>query len=183
MSNAALARQYHPAIIWLHWIVFALMVASYVTMEFRGIFEKGTPPRELMKMFHYSFGLTILALAAARLWLRFRSGTPPVAPPLTPFLAAGAVAAHVALYLFMLVMPILGWITLSAEGHVPVFFGLPLFPIAGESEGLAEFAEETHEIIGKIGYALIGLHVAAAVYHQFIRRDDTVARMVPHLRK
>jgi len=183
MSQAALARQYHPAIVWLHWIVLALMVATYVTMEFRGIFEKGTPPRELMKMFHYSFGLTILGLAAARLVLRLRTGAPPVEPPLTPFLKIGAVAAHVALYIFLFVTPVLGWLILSAEGDPAVFFGIPLPPIAGESESLAEFAEELHELLGNVGYALIGLHVAAAAYHQFIRRDDTVARMIPFLRK
>jgi len=183
MSQAALARQYHPAIIWLHWIVLALMVAAYLTIEFRGIFPKGTPERDLMKMFHYSFGLTIFALAAARLVLRFRTGKPPVEPPLTPFLQVGAVAAHVALYLFMFVMPVLGWIIVSAEGHAPAFFGVPLFPLVAANEGLADVTEELHELIGNIGYALIGLHVAAAAYHQFIRRDDTVARMMPFARK
>ena len=63
------------------------------------------------------------------------------------------------------------------------FFGVPLFPLVAANEGLAELTEELHELIGNIGYALIGLHVAAAVYHQFIRGDDTAARMIPFLRK
>ncbi len=68
----------------------------------------------------------------------------------------------------MIVMPLLGWATLSAEGDPILFFGLPIFPIAPASKSLAELFKETHTTIGDIGYFLIGAHAAAALYHHYL---------------
>jgi cytochrome b561 len=86
---------------------------------------------------------------------------------------------HLALYALMIVMPLLGWLALSAAGkHIP-FFGLELPPLIGENKPLVDTIEEIHETIGNIGYFLIGLHIVAALYHHFLVHDNTLARMLP----
>lgn len=179
MIEQRAARHYHPAVIAMHWGVLLLMIGVYASMELREFLPKGSEPRELLKVLHYSLGLTVLALVLARIVLRLRTATPPVAPPLTPLMKIGATGAHLALYAFMIAMPLLGWAGLSAEGKSILFFGIPVFPIVPVSEELSEFLEETHETIGKIGYFLIGAHAAAALYHHYVRRDDTLKRMLP----
>ena len=173
--------RYHPTIIALHWGVLLLTIGVYASMELREFWPRGSTLREGLKLVHYSLGLTVFALVIARIVIRLRTTTPAVTPPLSPLLKFGATGAHLALYAFMIAMPLLGWATLSAEGKSIIFFGIPIFPIAPVSETLTEFFEETHELIGDIGYFLIGAHAAAALYHHYIRRDNTLVRMAPFL--
>jgi len=181
MTALSNQRRYHPALIGLHWGVLLLIVGVYASMELRGFLPKGSAPRELLKVVHFSLGLTVFALVIARIVVRLRTTTPAITPPLSPLLKIGATGAHLALYAFMIAMPLLGWATLSAEGKSILFFGLPIFPIAPVSETLAELFEETHELIGEIGYFLIGAHTAAALYHHYIRGDNTLTRILPEL--
>ncbi|HEX7952210.1 MAG TPA: cytochrome b/b6 domain-containing protein, partial [Burkholderiales bacterium] len=72
---------------------------------------------------------------------------------------------------------------LSAAGKPIPFFGLQLPALVGESKDLAELFKEVHETGATAGYFLIGLHAAAALYHHYIVRDDTLRRMLPHARR
>ena len=90
-----------------------------------------------------------------------------------------AKAGHLALYLWMLGLPVLGWLILSAEGKPIPFFGLELPPLIGLDEARAESLEELHKTAGTIGYWLIGLHAAAALFHHHAQRDNTLTRMLP----
>ena len=85
----------------------------------------------------------------------------------------------VALYVFMLGMPVLGWMLLSVEGTPIPFFGWQLPALLNENKALAETIKEIHETGATIGYFLIGLHAAAALYHHYLLRDDTLRRMLP----
>ena len=84
---------------------------------------------------------------------------------------------HAALYAFLVIMPVLGWLTLSAGGKVIPFFGLELSALIASDKAFA--VKEVHETIGTIGYYLIGLHAAAALYHHYFMHDDTLLRMLP----
>lgn len=44
---------------------------------------------------------------------------------------------------------------------------------------VAEWAEEIHEAGGTVGYVLVGLHAAAALFHHYVMRDNTLRRMLP----
>lgn len=166
----------------LHWGVLLLIAGAYAMMELRGLAPKGVA-RDAMKVLHYSFGLTVFALVFVRIAIRLRTTEPPITPPLPWHMKLAATGTHLALYGFMIVMPLLGWATLSAEGDPIRFFGIPIFPIAPESDRLADIFEGTHETIAKLGYALIAAHAAAALYHHYIRRDNTLTRMVPALKR
>ena len=94
--------------------------------------------------------------------------------------AAPAGLLHVLLYAFLVVMPVLGLLTAWADGKtllVPFTqIALPA-PIAPD-QALAEQLEDLHGGIGEFFYWVIGLHVLAALYHHFVRRDDTLRRML-----
>jgi len=59
------------------------------------------------------------------------------------------------------------------------FFGLELPPLASENKDLAKTIKEIHETVGEVGYYLIGLHAAAALFHHYILADNTLKRMLP----
>ena len=117
------------------------------------------------------------------MWLRiaFRAVGP--APAILPALPGWQVLAaklmHLALYLLMIVQPILGWLILSAEGDPIPFFGVQLPSLIGADKELVEVFEEIHETSGTVGYYLIGLHAAAALFHHYFKRDNTLVRMLP----
>ncbi|HLY96193.1 MAG TPA: cytochrome b/b6 domain-containing protein, partial [Sideroxyarcus sp.] len=72
-----------------------------------------------------------------------------------------------------------GWLLLSATGKPVPFFGLELPALIGENKDLAKTLKDIHEFVGTAGYYLIGLHAAAALYHHYIVRDNTLLRMLP----
>ena len=80
-------------------------------------------------------------------------------------------------------MPLLGWLTLSAGDKVIPFFGLELPALVGPDKAFAGSVKEIHETIATIGYYLVGLHAAAALYHHYVVHDDTLLRMLPRRRR
>lgn len=163
----------------LHWAMLLLLAAVYTCIELKGFFPKGSGLREGLKAWHSMLGLTVLALATLRLVLHLAGPRPRVHPTPARWQTLAAKLVHFALYVFMIGMPILGWLMLSADAETIPFFGWALPPLVDADANLAEQFEEIHESIGKIGYALIGFHAAAALFHHYFLRDDTLRRMIP----
>lgn len=181
MSQTSPSARYSPTMITLHWLTFLLVVVAYATMEFDDVFGRGSAGREIMKVTHYSIGLTILGLAVARLAIRFLGRpTPAIVPTPARLQELAARATHVALYGFLIAMPLIGWATMSTGADpVPFFFGLEVPPLLGPNKALSGGLEELHETLGAIGYALIGLHALASLVHHRIMKDNTLIRMMP----
>lgn len=163
----------------MHWLMLLLLVAVYAAIEVREFYPKGSDPREALKQWHFMLGLSVFVLIWLRLALRLWGPTPRIRPAVGIWQHRAAVFMHVALYLFMVVMPLLGWVVLSAKGRVIPFFGLELPALIGPDKGLADQLEEIHGTIGTAGYYLIGLHAVAALFHHYILRDNTLRRMLP----
>lgn len=123
--------------------------------------------------------LTVLMLVLVRLAGRLLGSTPAITPQPPRWQALLAKIVHIALYALMIVMPIAGWLILSASGKPVPFFGLELPALIGKSKVLAMQIQEIHETIGTIGYYLVGLHAAAALFHHYVVKDDTLRRMLP----
>jgi cytochrome b561 len=172
-------RQTISVSICLHWLTALLFVAAYATIELRELFPKDSAPREAMKSWHYTAGLTILAVAWLRLLLRSFMAPRVDGPQMPRWQALASKAGHIALYALMIALPLLGWLTLSAEGEPLLFFGFDVPALIAPNDGLAEQFEELHETVGKVGYGLIGLHVLAALIHHYVLRDATLVRMLP----
>ena len=173
------ASRYGSISIALHWLMLLLIAAVYACIELRGNFPKGSDIREGLKTWHFMLGLSVLVLVVFRAVARFTSVVPRIQPDPPNWQSLFAKLMHVALYVLMIGMPLMGWLTLSAEGKVVTFFGLHLPQLVGESKSVANWAKEFHETGGTIGYFLIGLHAAAALFHHYVVRDNTLRRMLP----
>ena len=163
----------------LHWIMLSLIVATYTAMDIKSIFPKGSSGREAIAIWHYAFGLSVFCLVWLRLSARLAGQAPVVQPALPAVQARLAKAVHFALYALMIGLPLLGWLTLSARGKPVPFFGAELPALIGKSQEMARWLKEIHESIATAGYFLIGLHAAAALYHHYLKRDNTLKLMLP----
>jgi cytochrome b561 len=170
---------YSTASLLLHWLMLVLLIAVYSAIEFREIFPKGSGPREALKLWHFMLGLSVLGLVWLRIAARLIWRTPPAPPDEPAWRQALARATHLALYIFMIAMPIAGWLILSAEGETIPFFGFELPALIGSDERFAEQVEEVHELGGTIGCWIIGIHAAASLFHHYILRDQVLTRMMP----
>jgi cytochrome b561 len=167
-----------PAILF-HWLMVVLIVAGYAAMDLNSFSQKGSALREAMASWHYLLGLLVFALVWLRLLVRLTGFAPAVEPAPPAWQATLAKAVYRALYVFMATMPLLGWLTLSAKGEPVPFFGLELPALTGKNEGLANVYKDIHENFATVGYFLIGLHAAAALFHHDVRRDNTLRLMWP----
>ncbi len=180
MTNAAASKRYPNIAIALHWLVLLLVVAAYACILLRENFPRGSDIREGLKTWHFMLGLTVLAATFVRGGLRaFVWKTPPITPEPPRLLHWLSIAAHLAIYLWLIAMPFAGWTILSAEGDPIPFWGLQLPPLTGVNKQFAEQVQELHETGGTVGYFLLGLHAAAALFHHYVLKDNTLVRMLP----
>lgn len=157
-----------------------LIAGAYSCILVRENFPRGSDFREGLKTWHFMLGLTILLLVVIRIAARFLTANPlPITPAPPRWQRLASFGVHIALYAFMLAMPLLGWTILSAEGATIPFWGLELFALVTPDKVLAGQVQELHEIIGTIGYYLIALHAGAALLHHYVFKDDTLKRMLP----
>ena len=171
--------RYSTASLILHWLMLILLVAVYAAIEFREFFPKGSGLREAFKTWHFTLGLSVLGLVWLRIAARLIWRTPATPLEEPAWRRAMATAIHLALYMFMIGMPIAGWLILSAEGETIPFFGFELPALTGSNEPFADQIEEVHELGGTIGYWIIGIHAAASLFHHYILRDQVLTRMMP----
>lgn len=179
MEQEANHSRYGTLTIALHWLMLVLLLAVVALMEMRGLFPKGSVGRNAMKHWHYVFGLLALMLAVVRVAARLSGPSPAVVPAPPGWQRALARLVALGLYALMLGMPVVGWMLLSASGDPIPFFGWQLAPLVGTDKALAEALEQLHEAGAKLAYVLVGLHVAAALLHHYVMRDNTLRRMLP----
>ncbi len=162
-----------------HWLMLVLLIAVFASIELRVIFEKGTEARDDIKALHFMLGLLVFILVWIRLALRFKQVAPKITPSLSDKQELLAKIMHGALYVLMIALPIIGWLTVSAAGKELLFFGIEVPSLITKNKDLAHQLEDIHKTIGEIGYYLIGLHAIAALFHHYIQKDDTLTRMLP----
>jgi len=183
MSLKNTENHYGSLSIKMHWFMFILIAATFAFIECRVFFEKGTETRDLFKMWHFMLGLLVLAMVLIRICLRLTQVTPKITPALSDRQDISAKLVHLTLYAFMVIMPIAGWVMLSAFDKPIPFFGIELPALIGVNKELGESIHDVHELIGKIGYFIIALHALAAIIHHYIQKDDTLTRMLPQKEK
>ena len=162
----------------LHWLMAALVVLAYVLITSRSWFERGSGPRLFVVQGHFWVGIAVFALVLPRLLARFAGPTPAIVPPLNPLTHLASRITHVALYAFLLLQPTMGMLVVLLErGGLP--FGGLMLPSPFElNPHLAHRIEELHITVGNAFYYVIALHIAAALWHHFARRDNVLKRML-----
>jgi len=164
----------------LHWIIAALILLIGIVGLVMGELPR-SPKYFWVYTMHKSLGLTVLALVILRIGWRLYAGAPKPVPGTPRWQALLASVTHGAIYLLILAMPMSGWIYDSANALRPFrWFGLVEVPkLVAQDEALAASAHGAHEWLFWLLMALVVGHAGAALYHHFIQRDSTLARMLP----
>ena len=162
----------------LHWLMVLLIVIQFaIAWTMPGI-HRGTRPETLINL-HLSLGVTILLVALFRLFWRIGHPVPLDSKDVPPWTVGAAYLTHAMLYVLLVAIPLLGWANASSRGWAIKLWGLvplPLLVPAGSHLGHA--AGDIHTLMAYALLALIGLHLAATLYHQFWLRDRVLARML-----
>ena len=165
-----------------HWWTVALVLTQAplgVYMVYRGNVTNFDALTNTLYSAHKSLGLLILVLVAGRLLYRFLHGAPPPEPTITWWQRGAAFVNHWSLYLLLILVPIVGWLGISLYGARNVFGIVDIPPLASQDQAAAEGVLMLHRYLAFLTIALIAVHVAAALFHYFIRKDEVLARMLP----
>lgn len=172
-----MGNRYAKSQIVLHWLTLLMVILTYAAM----LLKNSVPDdlASLVKNLHFNFGLAVFLLMFIRLGLRRRYATPATTPPLEEWQEWGAKIFHALLYLLFLTLPVLGVLTQAYGGKEWVLLGWQVPQFVTPDPWLRRIIKSTHETLANTGYFIIGAHALAALYHHYLRKDDTLRRMMP----
>lgn len=172
-------KKYSKGVIFLHWLIATVVLLLLPASFFLEDLPANLRPSAIM--WHKSLGLTILWLMLMRLIWVIKSGKPALPSSVPRWEAWLARGVQAALYLFLIMMAMVGWLMSVMSNHIPTWFGLFRLPLPGiaVNEGLADSFFQAHQIIAWILITLIGLHIAGALKHAIIDRDKVLDSMLP----
>jgi len=176
-----LMPRYTRAAILLHWLIALLIVCGFcIGFYMTGL--KFSPQKLSLYSYHKWIGVTIFTLAVLRLLWRLTHRPPPLPAGMPAWQQHAATALHGLFYLLMLVIPLTGWLYSSSAGVPTVPFGISALQLPDLLERNKEVADQLKAVHVTLNYtlaALVCLHAAAALKHQFVERDGLLARMNP----
>ncbi len=176
------AAVHNPGLRFLHWLMAALI---FVALPL-GVWATQVPrgdERSRILFVHKSIGMTVLCLVALRIAWRIIGGAPAYAEPLGRLTHAAARGAHIALYAFMIAMPVSGYVGSSAHGQRVPWFGLFSFPqIVPKDKALGDAGAQAHYTFAWMIALVLAAHLGAVVWHAAIKRDSVLTRMWPRYR-
>ena len=172
-----------------HWVIALLVIANIAFGLYMGDLPRTDPNKFMIVQLHKSIGLTVLILSLARLAWRLMNPVPPLPLGMNPFLRLAGRASHFLLYFLIVFIPLSGYVMVSASplGNGTLFYGLFTWPnlpfFAGMTREalhpLHETLVTTHVLLAWSAIVLLPIHILAALYHQFVRGDDVLRRMIP----
>ena len=162
----------------LHWLM-AVLIILQAAVGWVGAEMERSPLKIDVLSAHKSLGISLLLLVLVRLLWRRTHTTPPAPEGSKPWETWAARVSHSALYLLMLAVPLSGWLVASTV-IVPwkLWWVIPWPAIAAPDQQLHEIAEELHENLVWWLVAVLAIHVAAALWHHFGKRDRVLLRML-----
>jgi cytochrome b561 len=163
----------------LHWLFVALLIVQVVL----GLTDRALPlgpTRSAVIGFHKSLGITILALVVIRLLWRLAHPVPDLPFNLKRRERLLARFTQVTLYVLLFAMPINGWLLASAHAYGITWFNLFRIPfLVRKNLTLFDIMDQLHEAMAVLLGLIVALHVAGALRHHFVLKDDTLRRMLP----
>jgi cytochrome b561 len=167
----------------LHWLIVVLIIAQVILANIAEDLPLGMKKLAMFAR-HKSVGITILVLAVIRLAWRWANPTPELPSTLKPYERVLANVTHAGLYILLFAMPLTGWMMTSARGFPVSWFNLFQLPdFVPKNQSLYNAMKETHDTLALALYAIVFLHVVAALKHHFVLKDDTLRRMLPFTNK
>jgi len=168
---------YTPVAKAFHWLMAVLILGVLVL----GLTMQDLPlsPRKLeLYSWHKWFGVTIFGLVWLRLAWRLTHPPPPLPESLSPPIRRLSAVGHATLYGLMIVIPVSGWLMSSAKGFQTVWFGIvPIPDLIGRDRELGDLLQTVHKALNVILMLTLAGHVAAALWHHFVLKDDTLRRI------
>lgn len=172
--------RYPPWARHLHWLVFILVTCALVLIYIHHWTPRGSALHASAKWAHTQFGIAVLLVMLPRLVLRGRRRRePPIVPPPPRGQEWLAKVVHLALYVLLIVTPLLGIANRAWNPAGWDFLGIPLPHVASPDRQFAHMLEGVHENFGNILMYLAMIHAVAALFHHFVQRDNTLQRMLP----
>ena len=170
--------RYTRVAIALHWLIATAIFCTFLL----GLYMADLPvsPWKLrLYSYHKWIGVTIFALVIARTAWRLTHPAPAL-PTIPAWQRVAAHTSHVLLYLLTLAVPITGWLFSSAAGFQTVYLGvLPIPDLIAKNKPAADALKAAHWYLNLTMLMVVVMHVAAALKHHFVDRNDVLARMLP----
>jgi len=159
----------------LHWS----MAVGIVAMLFIGVgmVASVSERHQWLVQIHKPLGVALLALVCIRLGRRLAKGVPALPAGMPAWQRQAALASHVLLYALMFAMPLIGWAMVSAGGYPVTVASWQLPPIAPADAALFAWLRGAHRYLAYLLFATVLLHLAAALFHGWIRRDGVLESM------
>jgi cytochrome b561 len=177
------ASVYNPPARLFHWATALLLLVQYVLAWAMPDVHRDTKPVGLIA-WHLGVGVVIVLLVLVRLLWRSVHPAPPEAGNLPAALRALARYTHWLLYLLLIAVPLMGWANASSrDWPVTLLASIPMPPLSPAGSPVGHALGDWHRVFAWVLLALAGLHVGAALFHQFVLRDETLTRMLPSQRK
>lgn len=172
---------YSRTAIALHWLMALLVMVTFpvgLVMSEMAL----SPDKLRLLSYHKWLGVTVFILVLVRLVWRATHKPVPLIASLPHWQRVAANAVHVLFYILLFAIPLSGWLMSSAKGFQTVYLGvLPLPDLLSRDKVLGDAFGTLHQVLNMTLLVLVVSHVAAAIKHQFIDRDGTLARMLPFL--
>lgn len=177
-TTGTAGSRYTKVAIWLHWLIgLAVLTNIVLAMLTEGL------PRETRRAamdVHKALGIAVLVLTVIRILWRVGHKPPPLPAAIPTWQQWLGKITHVLFYVLLILLPLSGWVWMSAADRPIDFFGLFTIPtIVAPNEGLADVMHDRHEVLGLTMLALAAVHILAALKHQFVDRTGLIGRMNP----
>lgn len=171
--------KYTPLAILFHWLTALGIFVCFPLGLYMS--DLALSPRKLQLIsYHKWLGVTIFAILVFRIIWRFFHQPPALPESMPAWQITASNLTHIALYFFMIAVPLSGWIMSSAKGFTTVYLGIfPLPDLISKDTVLAESLVDVHEFLNYALLLLVLLHIAAAIKHHFINHDSVLVRMLP----
>jgi cytochrome b561 len=161
----------------LHWLMAVMVIAMLFVGA--GMVASVSERHEWLLNLHKPLGIAILLLVVVRLVVRMSTQTPPLPADLPVWQALAAKLSHYLLYALMLAMPLIGWAMISAAGDpVMLSTSLRLPSIVAANADTFAFLRKAHRYLAYLFFLTILAHLAAALFHGWVRRDDVLDSML-----
>lgn len=174
---SAPTKHFAPVARLLHWLM-ALMIIAMLFIG-AGMAASVSERHEWLLNLHKPLGIAILLLVVVRLIVRFSTRQPPLPADLAPVQVLAAKLSHVLLYALMFILPVVGWAMISAAGDpVMLSSSLQLPSILPANPTTFAFLRKAHTYLAYLLFFTVLLHLAAALFHGWIRRDGVLHSML-----
>ena len=172
------AVRYGGVAIAFHWVT-ALLIVANLLLGLSMVRLPLSPQKLQWYQWHKWIGITIFLLTSLRALWRLRNPPPPPVP-MPEWQRRASAISHAALYALLLLIPVSGWVYSSATGVQVVYLGLlPLPDLVAKDRTLAAVLRVTHLTLNSALFAIVCVHVGAALRHHFVQRDEVLRRMLP----